>query len=191
MQNEKMLRLFIALLLPEEAKNYLSELLADLKPRGRGVKWVNPHNLHLTLKFIGDRPQKDVDIISDKLSSAIAGQSKFSIVFKGCGGFPNLHSPRVLWVGLDGAQPAVDMAAKIDKSLTPLGISPEKRPFSPHLTLGRVKAFGQLSDITDYMSAINLNWPAVTLEKVALVKSTLTPDGPIYENLKQFELKSF
>ena len=182
--------LFIALLLPEEAKRHLGELLTDLKPRGRGVKWVVPKNLHLTLKFIGDRPQEDVEVIADRLSSAIAGQNKFPVTFKKCGGFPSLRAPRVLWVGLDGAQPAATMAVQIDEALVPLGIAPEKRPFSPHLTLGRVKAPDRLAALTDYMSAISLNWPAVTLEKIALVKSNLTSDGPIYENLKQFELNN-
>lgn len=189
-QKEEMIRLFIALLLPGEAKKRLGELLADLKPRGRGIKWVVPKNLHLTLKFVGDHPQKDVDIITDRLSSAVVGQERFAVTFNKCGGFPDLRSPRVLWVGLDGTQPAVEMAEKIDRALAVLGIAPEKRPFSPHLTLGRVKTPDRLATLTDYMSTISLDWPAITLEKVALVKSTLTSDGPIYENLRQFELKN-
>jgi 2'-5' RNA ligase len=184
-----MLRLFIALLFPERIKNELGKLIEDLRPRGQGIKWVEPENIHLTLKFIGEVRENKVDRISQALEEVLAGKEKFEGRVTNCGGFPNLRNPRVLWVGLDGAEPAVTMAKEINHKLIPIGIKSEKRGLSPHLTMGRVKKRSDLSALASYIESLNFDAGPVILDRVALVKSTLTPSGPIYENLKLFELK--
>ena len=185
----KMIRLFVALLFPEQIKARLGELIDDLKPRSRGIKWVEPKDIHLTLKFIGEVPQKKVGPITEILETVLAGRRQFEGRLVGAGGFPNLRNPRVLWVGLEGAAPAVEIARELDQRLVPAGIKAEKRALSPHLTLGRVKKPGDFSDLAAHIQGLKFDAGAVILDRVALVKSTLTPSGPIYEIVKLYNLE--
>lgn len=182
-------RLFIALHFPDEIKRALDGLIADLRPRADGIKWVAPENIHLTLKFIGEIRASKIEPIRQSLAEVLAGRKKFEGRVIGCGGFPSLRNPRVLWVGLKGAEPAIDMAKQINHKLIPIGIKSEKRGLSPHLTLGRIKYQSDLSSLTEYMGGLDFDAGPVILKTVALVKSTLTPAGPIYENVNVFELE--
>jgi len=188
-QERKMVRLFVALLFTDEIKNRLGELIADLKPRADAVKWVEAKNIHLTLKFIGEVPEKKVEPITKAVAAVMAGKKKFEGRVAKCGGFPNLRKPRVLWVGLDGADPAAVIAKELNHKLIPIGIKSEKRGLSPHLTLGRVKRPADFTELASYMENLNFDAGSVILNRVALVRSTLTPGGPIYENLELFELE--
>ncbi len=188
-RERKMVRLFVALIFPDAIKAALGGLIDDLRPRGQGIKWVESHNIHLTLKFIGEISAKKVDRIIDAVGEVVAGQAKFEGHVVGCGGFPHLKRPRVLWVGLKGAGPAIEIAKKLNHKLIPIGVKSERKPLSPHLTLGRIKKQTDLSDLSAYMEHLNFDAGSVILDKVALVKSTLTPGGPIYENIKVFELE--
>ncbi len=184
-----MVRLFVALIFPDEIKAALGRLIYDLLPKSQGIKWVEPHNIHLTLKFIGEISEKKVERIIDAIGDVLTGRAKFEGHIAGCGGFPNLKQPRVLWVGLGGAEPAIDIAKQLNHKLIPIGVKSEKKPLSPHLTLGRIKRPTDLSELTVYMENLNFDAGSVILDRVALVKSTLTPSGPIYENIKVFELE--
>jgi RNA 2',3'-cyclic 3'-phosphodiesterase len=184
-----MIRLFVALLLPDDLKKKLADLISQLRPLAGGIKWVEPENLHLTLKFIGERPETDVAPIIAAIEAAIVGRKGFDVPIKGCGGFPNLRNPRVIWVGMENADPAVEMAAQIDSQLQALEIPPEDRPFSPHLTIGRVKMKTNLTPLSGQMEKTNFDAGILTVDRVGLVKSTLMPHGPIYENLKVFKLE--
>ncbi len=188
-QDKKTVRLFIALLFSGQIKEALGDLIDDLRPRGEGIKWVEAKNIHLTLKFIGEVPEKKIKLIGDATQSVLEGRKKFEGQVVGCGGFPNLRNPRVLWVGLKGAEPAIEIAQQIDRKLIPIGIDSEKRGLSPHLTLGRIKKRSDLSKLAAHMESLNFDAGSVILDRVALVKSTLTPGGPIYENIKLFELE--
>ena len=188
-QDKKTVRLFVALLFPGQIKKALGDLIDDLRPRGDGIKWVEPKNIHLTLKFIGEVPEKKVTPIINALQSVLQGREKFEGRVAACGGFPNLRNPRVLWVGLQGAEAAIEMADQINRKLITAGIEAEKKGLSPHLTLGRIKMRSDLSGLAAYMESLNFDAGSVILDRVALVKSTLTPSGPIYENIKLFELE--
>ena len=188
-KNKKMVRLFIALLFPDPIKSELGRLVDDLRPRGQGIKWVEAKNIHLTLKFIGEVPEEKIGPITEAMKGTLAGRKKSEGRLIGCGGFPNLRNPRVVWVGLEGAESAAEIARDIERALVPLGIPAEKRGFSPHLTLGRIKWRADLSALTKYMESLNFDAGPVILNRVALVKSTLTPSGPLYENLKVVELE--
>ncbi len=188
-KHKDMVRLFVALVFPEETKAALGDLISDLKPRGQGIKWVEPKNIHLTLKFIGEIPERKVEPIKQALGEVLAGKGKIEGRITGCGGFPNLARPRVLWVGLEGGDPAVEMAKEINHKLIPIGVKSEKKRLSPHLTLGRIKKPSDLSELTSYMEDLKFDGGSVILDTVALVKSTLTPGGPIYENVKVYDLE--
>lgn len=188
-KEKNLVRLFVALVFPDEIKSALGALIDDLRPHARGIKWVEAKNIHLTLKFIGEVPQGKVERISAALSEVLAGRKKFVGRIVGCGGFPDLRRPRVLWAGMENADPAVEMSRDINHKLIPIGIKSEKKKLSPHLTLGRIKKPSDLSALASYMESLKFDAGSVILDKVALVKSTLTPSGPIYEDLKIFELE--
>jgi RNA 2',3'-cyclic 3'-phosphodiesterase len=184
-----MVRLFIALLLPNDIKKSLEDIIVDLKPRVKGVRWVTAENMHLTLKFIGETKEEKIGPIALVLDTVAAGRKQITVTLDRIGGFPNLKNPRVVWVGLRGVEPAAEMAALLNRQLKPLGFEPEKRPFSAHLTLGRIKFPVDAGPLAAYAEQLRLPADSIILDRIALVKSTLTPGGPIYETLEQKILK--
>ena len=134
------MRSFIALEMPPEVKEFAAGLIKELRPSGADVKWVEPANLHLTLKFLGEvDPGVTADIIT-ALDSACAGRHALGLNAAGCGAFPNARAPKVVWLGLGGQTDLVaQMARAVETALEPLGFEAEKRAFKPHLTLGRVR----------------------------------------------------
>ncbi|HLZ50126.1 MAG TPA: RNA 2',3'-cyclic phosphodiesterase [Candidatus Acidoferrum sp.] len=135
------MRLFVALEIPAAVRDNLAALLKDLRElslqlgdkRGR---WVRPENLHVTLKFIGEAADAKLAGIRDALAK-IRLDAPVDLKFRGLGYFPNEKHPRVLWVGLSASANLALLAGDIDRALEPQGISPETRPFSPHVTLAR------------------------------------------------------
>lgn len=183
------MRLFVAAELPASHR----AALADVCESGRrgGVRWVPGDNVHLTLKFLGDVDEELVPKIEEALAAVAAPAEPFALSLSGCGCFPNARAPRVIWLGLaEGAGEAAALAAAVDRALEPLGFGREKRPFKPHLTIGRVKdpraaaatATQKIKSLGDYAV------PAARLEAVALVKSTLTPEGSVYEAIGRWRL---
>ncbi|MEE9442745.1 MAG: RNA 2',3'-cyclic phosphodiesterase [candidate division Zixibacteria bacterium] len=183
-----MLRLFIALHLPGQIKEKLEKVISDLRPLADGIKWVEPKNMHLTLKFLGDTEEEIVEGVAGAVIRALTGRRVFEVKLSECGGFPNLKNPRVIWAGIDGADPAVEMAMAINNELAKIGIEKDKKRLSPHLTLGRIKRRSDLSRLSNYLRNLYFDSEAVILDRAALIKSTLTPRGPIYENLREFKL---
>ncbi len=183
------MRLFVAAELPASHR----ASLADVCESGRrgGVRWVPAENVHLTLKFLGDVDEELVPKIEEALAAVAAAAEPFALSLSGCGCFPNDRAPRVIWLGLaEGAEEAAAVAAAVDKALEALGFGREKRPFKPHLTIGRVKEprAGAPATAQKIKSLGEYAVPAARLEAVALVKSTLTPEGSIYEELGRWRL---
>ncbi|MBU4565204.1 MAG: RNA 2',3'-cyclic phosphodiesterase [Desulfarculus sp.] len=190
------MRSFIALEMPPEVKEFAAGLIKELKPSGADVKWVEPMNLHLTLKFLGEvDPSATADIIT-ALEGALAGRSAPGLSAAGCGAFPNARSPKVVWLGLGGQTDLVaQMARAVETALEPLGFEAEKRAFKPHLTLGRVRrprrgagapSTAPLSRALAALAAAA--GPSFRADRVVLMKSTLTGSGPIYESLHHVTL---
>ena len=190
------MRSFIALEMPPEVRNFAAGLIKELKPSGADVKWVEPMNLHLTLKFLGEvDPGATADIIT-ALEGALAGRGAPGLSAVGCGAFPRARAPRVVWLGLDGQTEMVaQMARALETALEPLGFEPERRAFKPHLTLGRVRRprRGAKSPSTAPLSRAlaalaTTAGPSFKANRVVLMKSTLTSSGPIYESLHRATL---
>src|SRR5579884_1704502 len=131
------MRLFTAIDLPPEILLRLDRLLSALRPEAL-VKWSPLDNLHVTTKFIGEWPEQRVPELHEALQK-ITRRQPFEVELKGLGWFPNERSPRVLWLGVEGGQPLAKLAKDIEQPLASLGIPPEEREFSPHLTLARIK----------------------------------------------------
>ncbi|NQT72208.1 MAG: RNA 2',3'-cyclic phosphodiesterase [Chloroflexi bacterium] len=188
------IRAFIAIELPDEVKNELSEILYKLKPgREKAVKWVNPNSIHLTLKFLGNIPEERIVDITHAIAKASSLTFPFNLELKGLGAFPNLKSPRVVWVGIGGDLPIItNLQRQIDQSLIPLGFSPEKRDFSPHLTLGRVRDKTSKNERYELGKTVeSLEIPksaSFSADRFSLMQSTLTNNGAIYSQIEAFML---
>ena len=184
--NPEQIRSFIAIELPEEAKEGLTRLRKELE-RGehKFVKWVDPKGIHLTLKFLGNIPSKRVTEITEAMEGAAQGISPFHLEISGLGAFPNLGQARVFWVGIGGEMDKLSrLQQNINSALAVLGFAKEERSFVPHLTLARIregaslperKSFGELVRSTIFGDKYHIE-----VEAISLVRSQLTPAGAIY-----------
>lgn len=185
-----MLRLFIALHLPDNIKQLLSAVITDLKTRGGKVKYVEPKNMHLTLKFLGNTEKEMVEPIIETLQNAVGSYTPFESSITKLGGFPNLKKPRVIWVDLFKNREILgELSQRINNSLENLGIEKENKPFKPHLTLGRIKDDRDLNELTDYLSGYKLEETKFIFDKISLIQSKLTQTGPIYKSLFDINLE--
>lgn len=156
----------------------------------KAVRWVPPENLHLTLKFLGDTPKDKIPELQETLQKAVSQQRKFALKAVGVGCFPNAKRPRVVWVGLEGGVVELKtLAEQIENTIAPLGFPTEKRPFSPHLTIGRVKELQdhQLGQILAAFKAGEI--AAWANEKVSLMQSILQSSGAEHTVLAEFNLE--
>ena len=179
------LRCFVAVDIDEEIRATVGVFLETLRREVRGVKWVRPENLHLTLKFLGSVDPGTVAGIGAALDAAVAGKAPFTLHFRGAGLFPERGRPRVLWIGIDGgADGMASLAAAVDEVLAPLGFPPESRPFVPHLTIGRVKDLRNTGVLAAAMDdSADMEWGESPVDRVHLVRSELFPSGPRYSIL--------
>lgn len=183
------MRLFIATPLGAEIENYLRRIIDDLAAVGRGVKWVRAENIHITLRFLGETDEARIPKLKGLIDRVASSHSPVQMELSSLGAFPNLGRPRVLWAGLRGP---VDDLAKIARQFElgarKLRFEPERKKFRAHLTLGRVRDAGQLGDICRCCEEYEIEPRPVSLDRLALFKSTLIPKGPIYERLYQVPL---
>ncbi len=183
------IRLFIALPLGKEAEQRLGRIIEDFRPRSRAVKWVPSQNIHLTLKFLGDTDEHLVDKISQAVDRVVSNYPAFDILIDRLGAFPNLHRPRVIWMGgAKAPEPAAAMAREIDTAMHRLDFEKEKRAFKAHLTLGRVRQGQTIGDLAEYIDQYSFEPIPLHLDRLILFKSTLTPKGAIYEPLHKATL---
>ncbi len=185
MREEKR-RLFIALECPDDVRQVLTGAVSVLDgqmPKG-AVRWVRPEQMHLTLFFLGDTAVSQITAVQQVMDNAAAQCMPFSLTLSELGAFPNKRQPRVIWVGLAGTDAAMSQLAQLQAGIAngvaALGWPQEKRPFRPHLTLGRVKDKRLLKGVNWGAEVKRVVWPVTA---VTLIQSTLTPHGPIYKKL--------
>ena len=196
--SQSRLRLFVALDLPAEAKAALAATMGQLQSViPAGVRWVNPEGIHLTLKFLGDTEAGWVTpLLAALRETAAAGDSTpFPLHLDGLGVFPNYREPRGIYAGVDGDMDSLTQAQwRVEQAITQLGFPREKRPFRPHLTLGRVRdgvapaVRRQIGDTIARQAAALSPEYAWTAGEIHLIRSHLTPQGAIYTTLGQAPL---
>ena len=173
-----MIRAFIAFELPGEIKSLLGVLAAGLGQKARGVKWVQPEGLHVTLKFLGAIEEGLVPLLSRELDAIARQYPRFQVSLFRLGAFPNLERPRVIWAGLGGQTRAMgEIARKIDMAGSRYGLEPEKKPFRAHITIGRLK----VPSVVDVAQEVKES--PFTIEHIVLYKSELSPSGARYSVL--------
>ena len=185
-------RCFIAADITDAVKNELEGVLDILKKQGADVKWVDLQNMHLTLKFLGYAGQEELSQVKIFLQGLASSQKPFNSHCAGLGAFPSLEHPRVLWAGIDeGREEFKVLAGLIESGTAALGFEKEERPFSAHLTLGRVRGPKNLKNLCE--SIKNTSFSSAHKNKiahVALYKSILSSEGPVYEVIQKFDFAS-
>ncbi len=169
----------------------LEALTRDLREASRDLKVVAVDHLHLTLKFLGDTEEGLVPEIVSAMREASAGIGPFTIRVRGTGGFPNLDRPSVLWVGIEGGDPLGRMAASLDADVAALGFERERRPWSPHVTVARVRGRRDLDRALAVVRAhADEVFAEVRIEDLRLKKSVLRPQGPEYTTVESVRLEA-
>jgi len=182
------MRLFTGLDLPAEVANNLEGLLARLRPTAR-IAWSPPANLHITTKFIGEWPENRLPELQSALS-VLASRPVIQVSIRRVGFFPNPHSPRNFWCGIE-APGLAELAADTDRAAARLGIASERRAFSPHLTLARIKERPNLQALREAVAALpSLEFGKFTASAFFLYRSTLRPTGSVYTKLAEFPLST-
>lgn len=180
------LRLFVALELPHTIKNALAGYVAPLQQLSRGVRWVKPENVHLTLKFLGDTPNAKLAAMQELLATVCRDFAPLIIEVAGAGVFPNARRPQVLWVGLNEASGQLGkLAQEIDARLHLLGFPRETRPFSPHVTIGRVRD-ARIDAVVKKMLEHPFSPHEMICSQCTLMQSELHRAGSTYTPVQKF-----
>jgi 2'-5' RNA ligase len=178
-------RSFIAITPGQEIQSRIRELMRELGPACReaehNVRWVHPGKVHLTLRFLGDIPVP-LGLSLEDACRPLGGVERMKLEYKGLGAFPDASRPRVLWLGISDTDGRLsEMHETLTGILADRGIEPEKRSFTPHVTLGRIRkpGGGDLSPVIESLADQSIGEEVVS--KVIFYKSTLDPGGAIHE----------
>ena len=179
------IRSFVAVLLVGAVRGELAAAIERLRPVSRDVAWVNPGNIHLTVKFLGNVARDRIDPIVAALTGALGEAGAFDATIRGLGAFPSLARPRVIWAGVtEGAGAMVEAARRVDEALAAVGFPREARPFSPHATLGRVRRPGANPTLASALRAEESSeFGRIHVAGVRLMRSELSPRGAHYTEL--------
>ena len=182
------IRAFLAVDLDDDLKPKINKLIKEFKQINTKIKYVELANLHLTLKFFGDIDTNGLKLLEDAISRTVSEFKPFSIKIQGCGAFPNNSHIKVIWVGIEDDTILKQLHDKLDNEFAKLGFDKDKK-FSTHLTIGRMKSAknkAQVKNTIEEFETIEIG--EMEVGRILLKKSTLTPAGPIYEDIKVFEL---
>jgi len=192
MKGFPLLRSFLAIEIPKVILENIEKLQKDLKSSHADIKWVDPEKIHLTVKFFGNIEESKIEPIIKSVESVTKTFSPFKLSVKGIGGFPNLKSPRVIWIGvIDEDGVLAKFQAQLETHFEKIGFEAEQRDFRPHLTLGRMKSLKRKDELINRIERFKDNdFGVFKVERVILFKSDLTKEGPIYTALKEVRFKS-
>lgn len=186
------MRCFVAVALPPPVRTLLVQVQDALRRAEGDLKWVEEQNLHLSLKFLGDLDEEALSKLKDLLSLEALRWPAMALTYAGVGVFPDHGDPKVVWAGCGGdVESLAALASAIERAAELVGVPRERKPFVAHLTIGRVKSGRNVKRL---QSAI-ANQREVPLgkdlvKKFVLYRSTLTNQGPIYESIADFPLRS-
>lgn len=178
------MRLFIAVEIPDALKKTIGSLQVDIP----GARWVPAEQIHLTLAFLGEVEEAAVERLNEELAR-IKGP-EYELCFSGTGCFPNRHRPRVLWLGLEPHPHLQALAAKVRKAVLACGILQEERPFSPHITLARLKLSSSRESDAFLDQQQKHKLPPFSVREFTLFQSRLIPQGAVHIPIRIFPLST-
>jgi 2'-5' RNA ligase len=183
------MRIFIGITLSDEVREKILEELGSFKKIGTSIRWTEAKNIHLTLKFIGEVDEGRAARIAAALAALKVPVAPFQLRIRGFGKFPAGDDLHIFWAGIEDSPQLLSLFNAIESGLSPFGVEAETRPFHPHLTLGRNKSryhfaalFARLAEKADLFLG------ACPVAAFQLIRSDLTPAGPIYTVLQEIPL---
>jgi 2'-5' RNA ligase len=187
---DAIIRTFIAVHIPDSIRQDIGTFIGRLKRFDADVKWVRPESMHLTLKFLGNIESERLDAIDGAVENAAVGKQTFDLALAGTGAFPNPKRPNVLWIGArQGAEAFATLAGSVESELAELGFEREKRPFSVHLTIGRVRSARNIGQVVEMMTENGFESGPFRIDAVHVMKSDLQRTGAVYTTLRTFKLQ--
>ena len=171
----------------------ICRMLETIQQYEPAARTVATSNLHLTLKFLGTTPRSSIPAITETLDQIAGLTGGFSVLLEGCGAFPRLESPSVLWLGFRNNQPLqelIELAAVTEKELVHSGFAADDRRFQPHLTIARLKHRKSPSISSLIQKHARTSLGQLMVDHIELIESTLQPDGPVYTTIHRAELRS-
>jgi RNA 2',3'-cyclic 3'-phosphodiesterase len=183
------IRAFIAIDLSPEIRRMLEQVTLQLKERlgDAPIRWAPAQNIHLTLMFLGDVSVKNLEMLKKVLQNEVSSHHSFEFSVGGVGAFPNNRHARVIWVGVEAPAELLNVQRGIEAAVSRLGYAREERPFSAHLTLGRVSRNATSKDIhliSDVLESTKVGFLGVAqVDAIHLLKSDLRPTGAVYSRV--------
>jgi len=190
MKCEDKVRAFIGVPIAEDVRAAVARLQGRLRETRVRVRWVREENLHVTLFFLGDIAQEGVQDAVDALTAATAGLPAFRCAVQGVGSFGKPRSPRVIWAGVEeGKETLRTLYNRLGPELERRGHRIEKRRYTPHITIGRVRSASEISSLVEQLaSAKDRDFGGFRVESVCLFRSVLQSSGPVYSMLHEAAL---
>jgi 2'-5' RNA ligase len=183
-----LIRSFVAVELNDErVLQNIIDVQQTILRTGTDLKLVEAQNIHITLRFLGEIRQERVQEIIEQMKDIRF--SAFRVEFKGLGVFPGPHRPSVVWVGIEkGAKELSQIFETLEHKLRALGVESDRRGFTPHLTIARVRSGRNRDELVHVVSELQeKEFGSINVDSVRLKKSTLTPSGPVYADLHKVE----
>lgn len=184
------MRTFLAIEIEPYIKNKIEESQEIIEDsESSNIKFVEVENIHLTLKFFGEIDDTRIEQITDIVNQSIKDKETYTLKVVNIGAFPNIYNPRVIWTGIkDKNNTTVKLIEELDKKFNKIGFKKEKN-YVPHITIGRVKSISDKEKLTQTLKKLNKKYHGkMEVKKIYLKSSKLTPNGPIYKNIKEFNL---
>jgi 2'-5' RNA ligase len=167
----------------------IEDYIVALKSADPTLKVVDPKQIHITLKFLGETPESKVPVIAEAMKEAAKGIEPFTVRLRGTGAFPSKNRIRVIWVGMNDILPMGTMATRLDELLSQQGFERERRPFAPHLTVARTKVESPNPSIRQIMeNNAESDFGTIFVDRIRLKKSVLTQCGPRYSTVEEVVL---
>lgn len=181
------LRTFVAVELGPRVRTKAQKLIRRLTETGVEANWIPPEQMHLTLKFLGEILETEIVDVCRVVAAAVADADPFEITFRGAGAFPDLANPKTLWVGItEGTEELVDLQQRVEAALhRELRFPRERRQYTPHLTIGRVKRTAEAAEALAEVltAAADFDGDLTVVDEVTTFASFLSKSGPTYEAL--------
>jgi 2'-5' RNA ligase len=175
------IRTFICIEIPQSIKDRINSLQEILRQIDAQISWTKPSNIHLTLKFLGGIEPARIERVKKALERAANGIAPFEVAVSGSGCFPSARNPRVLWVGFSNVPERLQqLYSNIEDELAREGFEREKRKFSPHLTIGRIRTPHNAARVAEALIASGFESEVFRVTDVILMRSDLKPTGSIY-----------
>ena len=187
-------RLFVACEVPDDVKVAIGDIITKLRERsGTAVRWIRPEGVHVTLKFLGEVPVRQLPAVKLAIQEAVVGNSPFELELSNIGMFGGREGLRIMWVGIAGDVLRLEKLVRdANAALAVVGFEPERRPFRPHLTLGRVRdeiSTRHRAEIEVAVGKMEIPASSWRTNQVSLMRSRLTTTGAHYEVLATFPLR--